>query len=85
MSRTRHKRKHPRRDSVAVIASEGTACPTKKMGYASRRDAKQARKRLPQQDLHVFPCPHCPHFHLGAMPPWALAGDAAPVQTARPR
>lgn len=41
-----------------------TGCPTEKRSYASRKEARRARRHL-TEPLSVYPCELCTEFHLG--------------------
>lgn len=51
-------------------------CSTGKRGYASRKDAKTARRISPQDGgkLNAYHCTECDYWHLGRLPSHVTRG-----------
>lgn len=45
-----------------------TPCPTGKVRYWSRNDAKKARVQMRDRGLNAYDCPLCDFWHLGRLP-----------------
>lgn len=50
-------------------------CPSGKVQYATRKQARRDARRLRGDNLAVYPCPTCEWFHLGHRPQRVRNGD----------
>jgi hypothetical protein len=50
-------------------------CPTGKVQYSTRRQAKSSARRRNRTDLAAYPCDQCDWFHLGHKPQRVRNGD----------
>ncbi len=50
-------------------------CPTRKVEFATRKQARAAAKSMNDSALGVYRCPDCEWFHVGHLPQRVRNGD----------
>lgn len=58
------------------------ACPSGKIAYGSRADARAAAMRARKRGEHCRPyrCPRCDLIHIGHLPPAVVAGEVSATE-----
>lgn len=74
-----------RNTGTYVPAPARGACPSGKIQFASRKQARRNRRRIADSSLSAYLCPECGWFHLGHQPKTVRRGtyDKAKWQAQR--
>lgn len=67
----------PRNKSGFTGVPSGRAdCSSKKVGYSTRKKAREVRTRMPDgKGLNIYRCPECAWYHLGHLPQRVKNGE----------
>lgn len=61
--------------SKHLVPAGRNGCPSHKVAYATRAQAKKSARRHQDKTLGVYRCPDCDWFHLGHKPQCVRNGE----------
>lgn len=65
----------PRNHGRYVLPPARGDCPTGKVQFANRKQARRAARAMQDSALGVYDCPRCDNWHIGHMPERVRRGE----------